>query len=436
MILITLLLFVNIIYAEDTKEICEGWDKYPAYVPDISLILNVDERIPDVLYYPTYLKYKENGVCVRFDTRYPDCLFTREGTYCYACLPGYGRDGKNCRQCEDPNCINCDFRKGGDEKGICMACNDTSSLVEGSNCKGNKIENCLLYSDAADYEGCLQCKGDLLPSSDRRKCVPCGVSKPGCAKCGNGAICEECEDGYLMDEDYFCHIKESKLANCKVLLGRQSRDDTTLRCKECEAPYVPVESTGVCTKVLSNCAVGKANYEGDVIKSYECLQCNTGYVLNEKAECVEGNFPRCTLYNGKECVQCEDGYYLHQSLSRCVTIPESLHCYQKDNNNHCLKCLEGYGIATIGNNKGQCIKCESDDCLECDGNNPSYCLRCRNGIEPPELFMGERTFAVNGTCQKYNFENGDADSVTPTGSDSSSKLFYTLLSMILVFILF
>ena len=190
-----------------------------------------------------------------------------------------------------------------------------------------------------------------------------------CLKCSTGSL--DVTETKCLD----CSVT-TNYAACGICTGAQYFDVTSKTCQNCMA------NCGLCTE------------------SYNCFQCNDGYLLERTAantaEATANTADKCTqITNCKtkyqdHCEVCNDGYTLQKG--KCVACPENCNtCYLTDINSassaKCTTCKTNYMPKD-----GACISETENNCAV---GSPTYgCLKCKDGFY----------FDANYVCQPCNAE--------------------------------
>ena len=294
---------------------------------------------------------------------------------------------------------------------FCLPCDDKEygQVGCGGNCDSSSFEN-----DRFVYCEENKCKEGFIGYLGL--CFNCSLESPGCKKCSVEAkniegqmdynfSCQECiSDAYKINENGICqkcqmdHCLECRFSN------------STQECLKCENNYYLSSD-----KTCKNC-----HYKYDFINNRYCRVCSDnetdldlekcycdGYhILNESNNCVycgEGCLG-CIL--GKDnipyCLQCYSGYALNEK--KCSRCPDGCNsCYFDNNQMKCSSCYSNYALLN-----GNCEYCE-DGCNRCiiDENNNTACIECNyNYVLNPNsscTYCRNINYLGNG-CQiwKYN----------------------------------
>ena len=138
-------------------------------------------------------------------------------------------------------------------------------------------------------------------------------------------ICDKCNDGYFTLDGKECF--EGGINNCSIYLDKSN-------CKTCAIGYY--NSAGKCLPyTVQNCS-------NKSLISDACLDCASGYYLDDSLVCQKDKSKHCMNHNpyGGFCLQCEYNYKL--------------------NNNGNCEAISNPGCLYIDMNDGKCILCEDD----------------------------------------------------------------------------
>jgi proprotein convertase subtilisin/kexin type 5 len=147
-----------------------------------------------------------------------------------------------------------------------------------------------------------------------------------------------------------------------------------------------------CTAVNSQCK----DYN---ISTGECTSCFTGYIINNKGQCIiaEINDTNCKnrdSITGK-CINCYSGFFFSQQYSKC--IPLNPLCRGSNlTDGSCLTCYPGYAIIN-----GTCILTFLDP--NCRQFNSTNCLICSLGFF---LDTTGKCRQVSPLCKIFNTTTG------------------------------
>ena len=293
----------------------------------------------------------------------------KKNNKCFDCKYGFFKT-------KEESCIYCKARKNGGPK--CDEC----QYIKDKN--GNET----------DSINCKICQNDNMISPIGRRCYNCEDEVgPGCAKCvfenvTERVICEECIEGYELNEEKYCssgHIYSDRNPNCLIFMSKK--------------------------KTFLN----RMLYVADAI----CIRCNDGYYLN-KGKCESLSLEKCSfnsmldlnnlnlsIYD--ECKKfCEINNYpfvdykennekIEYIIRNNLNISESEKEIKDiiENNGLCLNNIDD------NNGLRRCIQ------IEYDSNTKNYkCLKCMNGYQLNSKNRCEQTTDIekNITKQECNEE--------------------------------
>ena len=325
-----------------------------------------------------------------------------------------------------------------------------------SSCTPNE-NNCIQCNPLTNL--CYKCSNQAYTPDNEGGCTPakkCIVGTNFCTVCNEKSdSCLVCEVGYYPDENGGCSYTNNCLISlnghcleCKndfLLIGQNENLkickykylDNLSNCKNinlnngictlCNDGYYLTENDKKCIKNTDNCS--EANFG-------VCQKCIFGYYLDkndDKCKIAENDLSFCKIsLDGKKCDECFDDYYFTED-GKCVF---SNFCKERDNeNNYCIKCIEGYFLSQFGNTCTLTENCESADkdfgiCSSCQKNlylninekkcfsnkeNNDYkncielneknlCIKCESGFFISEDFKCVDTAncleSENGICKK------------------------------------
>jgi hypothetical protein len=332
-------------------------------------------------------KYFLDSVCVE---ACPSGKFPDSNKVCQNC-------GSNCTQCGSLN--------------SCKTCSNTTVLYNGNctnscplgtvniqkeciNCDNKNCNEC----QPGDLSKCTSCKDKLLLLNDDcfsvcpsgyfaqgKNCLNCDSK---CAECKSDKICDRCLN-------QFVNLNGTCLSQCP--------SGSTVR-------------NGVCYSCASNkCSSCDSN---DLNK---CLQCSSGYLLNElcndvcpvgyRANEVQKTCVPCTKYCDKcdenGCLVCTKGFYFSEADKR-----------------FCVECTES-NLVVVNN---ICETCKVQGCKRCEDANSSKCKLCDSS---KVLVNGncldvcpQGTFKVDQTCQACDSTCKTCSNAQTCDTCDSSKILF------------
>ena len=292
---------------------------------------------------------KKNDKCVKSEI--PNCKQTLDGINCDICKNEFYLTENH--QCSEANM--CSQSKNGQ----CMKCVDKYTLVLNNYCANDP--NC--QTADKDTAICLTCKKGFYLDDIKKKCISnkendeyiyCKKASGSCVECEEGyflgkdslctdtQFCVESEKGKCLEcqEKYFL-VDEGKctsVEHCKVATGNNEAP-----CEQCEEGYYLNIQFYTCLKIeneiFNNCK--KAQYFGNF-----CLECVNNYYNNRSDGLCYDNtdenddFYKCatTDISGDICFECEKGYYIGEDR-KCSKIEN---CRFSENANKCIECEQGY----------------------------------------------------------------------------------------------
>ena len=289
---------------------------------------------------PGYFPLLENLFCFPCD----DLQYGQEG--CKGECDGsnfYSSGFVTCIECKEGyynsegKCLRCDFESSG-----CLSC--SYEKEKDSDDKKFKCQKCLNNVEYRIY--------------DNSKCVKCNQILDNCDKChfveneDNNAICEECFDGFYLNEDG--------------------------ECIECENISID----------------GKHCYKCSSSLNPDYCWCNPEYGLNSENECESCDEEGCQFCyfdknnNEQMCASCESNKFI-PGTNQCLICPEGcLECeYDKaEEDAVCIKCKNNYILKPQSK---ECILCKNieemgEGCQNCiiNPSNKNYeCLSCLNNYD-------------------------------------------------------
>ncbi len=184
---------------------------------------------------------------------------------------------------------------------------------------------------------------------------------------------------------YYIKTKDIKDDDDKDIQGKGCEKTSALNCddakndKECSTCpyryYLGAASAGItsCAQFLTNCSKQSVK---DV-----CLECDGGYLLENKVCNSTTGIDECYDYESKEkCKQCNSGYTLSVDKKKCEELSDDYpNCSNQTTSStmNCAVCSEGYYFkdgectAFVNNalTKGCFVADEADEkCLVCSSN--------------------------------------------------------------------
>ncbi|ELP93759.1 protein serine/threonine kinase, putative [Entamoeba invadens IP1] len=174
------------------------------------------------------------------------------------------------------------------------------------------------------------------------------------------------------------------LSNCHLM----EVSKTGLKCIMCDSNYRL--DNDICNSIVKNCE--KYN------KNNICVLCKTGYVLNEKFECVSS--ANCLFGTTSECYKCPNQYI--RDDNECIYNDK---CRYMDGSN-CITCITGNSNNKCDNCASNCNLCLYEECTLCKHNfilnNESVCDQEKNGVSIgiSIIWCNDEFFIDNNMCNK------------------------------------
>jgi len=200
-------------------------------------------------------------------------------------------DDSHCESCANPGeCAQCEDGMWPGDNGECTSCDQTGC----GTCNQDDGE-------------CEVCDDDHTMDPNTGDCVPnCDLTD--CNSCSTPSVCEECEDGFFINDFNLCEPCSDLCAKC---------EDKKDSCSECKAPaqFLGGKCHNSCTTGgLPNCV--ECDLSGD---ENECTKCDTEfYPSDDGEECLPcGNdCQRCPDLD--ICTACDPGYELDEDGEECI----------------------------------------------------------------------------------------------------------------------
>lgn len=156
--------------------------------------------------------------------------------------------------------------------------------------------------DANNANVCMGCAYSYV--STNGQCMPPTTTISGCITYSNATTCAACDEGHYLSGNT---CKEIPVDNCDHLAS----DSVTTVCAVCDDGYKNDPATGKCTETscgISNCKSCTVTTVGTTT-STTCVECNSGYALNDSYACVTPVTANCQSQTGTTCQSCARGYY-------------------------------------------------------------------------------------------------------------------------------
>lgn len=369
----------------------------------------------------------DKAKCVKCqDPNCASCAY--EFDTCTKCKPSYGRDWPTtdeCKPCSMENCEDC-----GVNMYTCVKCKD-GYLLSDKKCEQKCPDNCKTckYADT-----CQECMNGYKLNDDNSKCITHKIAN--CDKYLNENQCSKCENGYSLennkcnkcpgDENCSPYYKyEENTCNCKQTCNIGYGLTSDKKCVKCTIPNCIscsfTESGEECTTCFDNSTKQEdgsckkwpdencAHVYNDV-----CFTCNIHYRLNQNKECEKCEDDLCNYCSKSTsiCNGCISGYVVNRKTKSCVKA-EIPNCEFYEYSDECIGCVSGYGLDKRYNTDTykQCIKCSTEHCRKCD-SNPAICTDC----EINYYLEDNKCIKKSNVDDDNNGNNGDNNGNTNTGN--------------------
>ncbi|KAL4449711.1 hypothetical protein ABPG74_008084 [Tetrahymena malaccensis] len=251
-----------------------------------------------------------NGICPNGAFNITAC---QSGYYLTKLSNGYS----TCKPCPR-YCSTCYEPKVGMSL-ICTACQDNSSLIQGS-CQ--QIPNCSIIN--LTLGSCMQCSEGYY-QNESQQCLPCD---PSCTTCIEGDICATCAPGYsFLKQSFIC-------TKCDLYASTQNcascvQSDQIIQCTKCLDGYYLNTINQTCQPCPDNCQ--RCAVQADQIKCLVCtpdpniLQDVSGNCLSCRDQLP--NCSSCVIENNTlTCVNCIKTFYYNSSDNTCNECPYQSVC--------------------------------------------------------------------------------------------------------------
>ncbi|KAL4489343.1 hypothetical protein ABPG72_018998 [Tetrahymena utriculariae] len=339
-----------------------------------------------------YIFVESNNQCSPIcDSSCKTCSSPKSSQSCLSCFDGAFLDNNNqCQKCISP-CQNCD-QKGSK----CLSClqNYTFNATQNT-CQPICDSSCNLCSLPMNSQSCLSCFDGFYLSNNQclpcqSPCSTCQISSNNCLAClkdyiyqqqtnscspicdnsckacnlpKNRSSCQQCYDGFYLNNNNSCQICQPPCQNCV---------QNANTCSSCIQNYTLNVSQNSCSPICDQSCL-TCNQPNN---SSACLSCIDGFYLFQN-QCLNCLSPCATcLTSSSNCLSCIENYTFIQSQNNCTPNcdPSCKTCSSQNNNQSCLSCNDGFYL--INN---YCMQCQSP-CLTCI-NQQDNCLSC------PENFI-------------------------------------------------
>ncbi|KAH0572508.1 Cysteine-rich membrane protein 2 [Spironucleus salmonicida] len=205
----------------------------------------------------------------------------------------------------------------------CLPCTEHMTIGHGCYCNDNKLN-----------QNCQECTGTICT-----KCIlgsyidnnVCKFCQDGCGKCSNGNTCEQCSEGFVLDEvTSKCTLICISNKECQHRLEGYC-DTKTSRCVACDLSCNVCSSATFCNACDDNDFVTTIN--GTCVK--DCFILKNGQYCDDGTpkECIQGVTSACQCNNKMNCATCKEDF------SGCATCMPFL---KMDSDGKCIQCVDGY----------------------------------------------------------------------------------------------
>ncbi|EDR29702.1 hypothetical protein, conserved [Entamoeba dispar SAW760] len=289
----------------------------------------------------------------------PNCDDFEHGK-CTECIDGYMLNGQTCEKIPIENC-----RKY--KNGVCVKCFGPYKPINGTCTEtiAQIIEHCIEYDD--DEFECEECEIGYTVDKSETKCIQCDPSCKTCEDYANK--CETCNEGYYIKDHscircsiqsdtcgdyknenqcYSCNNKCNWYNNACVEshCTKMDVDDDEAECQQCEDGYYLEEDQKICIK-----GDGCLEKKGD-----KCVKCSQGFFITSDFKCLRCSDDCKTCSNtASSCHSCFDksSGISKVSCSKCFDP----HCLECDESPMvCTKCNGNYTVNEIGQCQMGCFK--------------------------------------------------------------------------------
>ena len=331
--------------------------------------------------------YAAAGVCVGCGVT--DCINCDSDTTCTTCKTGWAvgtNGGVVCKQLP-ANCNTIDaVTDSGDT--TCTACDAGYGLNAGA-CSPCDIADCVACLTAYDT-ACTACVSGKGPQTDDNDALLCMVLPDNCvlldADAGSAtAVCEECEDGFIVDTGACVDCEVSNSKSCTITDGAV----TAVVCKD---GYY--EDSLTCNRCVDDCAECT---DGDT-----CTECEAGYGLTSEDLCEACTDPCLDCGDDVSvCEDCGDDYVIDDD-GGCQPCPDNCDdCDWTDGAAVCTDCAVTFTIDA----DGECVACPNlcDECsyVTVDDDEVLSCDDCSTGYGVNTYICGD----CPSKCETCSYQN-------------------------------
>jgi hypothetical protein len=318
----------------------------------------------------------------------PYCL-SFSGINCTTCKTGYVMTDGVCTFA-NPNCgsydiaggcLNCSqgFLSGTlclipsscldtDQNGNCITCPNGQTLW-GINCVS--LQSLYPFCSTFANSLCSACNYGYYLNNGR-----CVFANPFCATIDQKGACLSCSQGYVLSGT-FCAVSSTI---CNIT------NPITNLCSACDSGFVLSGINCVAQVTLNPFCL--------IFIGGRCINCVTGYFLNNGICLYPNNNCLTSNPTTKKCLSCYRSYFL--TNGQC--LPVSPLCNGNTLDGSCIKCFAGYTL------KGSvCVTLISTNpfCLAFYGG--SLCGKCQNGYY---IGPNSQCTRVNPLCRTYYMSSG------------------------------
>ena len=249
-----------------------------------------------------------------------------------------------------------------------------------------KIKNCDLDLDQEElwFNSCSKCKKGFAFKFNNNKisndCVETSVED--CFSADSNGICHFCKEDFFLvngkcDKLQFngCDNNSTNLGSITILnlsgfnipIAVTKKPVKFNGCQKCLENKVPIKNPldiTTCEKsdillnnnYISNCLNLNINLQNEII----CKKCDPNYTLSyDYKNCLNLNKPDCYRMDlNLICIECQQNYTLENQNCKSLI----LNC-KEIINEACFKCISGYTLISLKNNKKKCFKLP-ENCLK------------------------------------------------------------------------
>ena len=375
--------------------------------------------------------------------------FTSNTCDCEKCINKYFlNSSKLCRPC-DELCEECE-----EEFDKCTKCDDQHFLLD------NKCYNCSSNCNKTEQDSCkcLECnKGFYVENYLCENCID------NCDICSNSSKCENCTKGFFVNDEgecqdcpLNCHITEPDSCKClecdkgfyvKNYLCENCIDNcdicsNSIKCENCKNGFF-VNDDGVCQECPSYCKIKESDScqckiceDEYFLKNKICERCDTNCLtcIDESNHCTSCKSDNYFIDNENKCQQCSNDCKTCSKLeSNCTSCEDKK--YLNKEKNKCEMCSVVCGTCSSGNING------NDNCDSCDQNSKyKYFIDDNNNKTCVEncTELGRDFIENEKKCGpvKNNTNPINPDKNNPSGESEKSEADYLLWIFIAIISIF